>query len=199
MPESIRELYDAICAEVAIQKLTPALEHYAVGWVLFDIFERAEHEEARLGTSLSSAEFDKLALEITPGRIKRGVDEAQDEFGKAAASFMDHEMQNRIEDGINRSVVSEVKSVVSQVSIIKSQIDASINSPKAFFINVAAGLIGAAGFAVILIVASIIWDRDPSPIALAKKALHSPPSADRSEAQITDLPAAPPPSPAPPK
>jgi hypothetical protein len=177
MPETLRQLHKIIQEESGRQGLTSAQIHYAVGYILFDVFERADHEESRLGASLTPEAFDKLAAELAPRKISRSIETAQEEFGKAAAQFMDDEIQNRIAEAIDRSVVSEVKAIVGQIASL-------ISGSKVFWWNVAASVLGGVFLAVSLIVAAVIWDRDPSPIAAAKHAMH----AQTSSLQLTDEP-----------
>lgn len=85
MPEGLNDLYDRIVRETHEQDLTDAQAHYAIGYLLFDVFERARHEKERKNREITGELLDELAAEVPHGRIVRGVAEAQDEFGIAAA------------------------------------------------------------------------------------------------------------------
>lgn len=182
MPENLKDLYHRIWDEAQTSGLSVAQRHYAVGWIFFDLFERVEHEEKRNGGALSADALNGLACEIPDGRITRSIEEAQEEFGRAAAQFMEDEIQSRIASEIDRSVVAEVKT-------IKSDLKSYTGSLKAFLMNVTAGITAGLAFAVILMILGTIWESDPSPVHLEKSLLG---------AGSTNPPAAPPPPPAPP-
>jgi len=111
MPDNLTGLYRKIWEEAQQSGLSLAQTHYAVGWILFDLFERAEHEEKRTGCKPTAEIIDRCAAEIPDGKISRSIDEAQDEFGKAAANFMEDAIQIRNEAAIAASVVTEVRAI----------------------------------------------------------------------------------------
>lgn len=160
MPNSLRELFDNIRSEADTQELSSHQACYAIGWIFFDIFERADHDEKNNGVRVSSSDLDRYAKDLPPTKIQRDVFESQQEFGRAAADFMEPEIQNRIEIAIESSIVSTVKSYTV--------------GWKTFVANVMAGLISGILFAAITFAGYYYVKVDPSINATIKAEVHSP-------------------------
>ncbi len=49
MPNTVKELYQYILDEAERQEVSSGVMTYAVGWIFFDLFERADHEASQRG------------------------------------------------------------------------------------------------------------------------------------------------------
>jgi hypothetical protein len=179
MPETIRELYDSIVKEGREQGLSGPQRMYAVGWIFYDLFERASHDEKK-GIVVTAEHFDRYAAELPVSKIARDVEEAQEEFGRVAAEFMDEEIQNRVRYSVDNSILKEIKSFTG--------------SFKSFCLNVTAGVVAGFVFAALLFFCARIYEKDASPKQIVDTILNS----DQPR-HATNPPAALPPSPAPSK
>jgi hypothetical protein len=156
MPGNLRQLYDHIAKECEEQNLQTAQQMYAVGWIFYDIFERASHDEKQ-GMPVKPEDFDRYARDLADTKISRDIDEAQQDLGRVAAYFMEDEIQNRIKRAIDDSVVAVVK--------------ANTSGWKPFWTNVIAGVVAGAIFAAITIGGYIFVRLDPSLNAIVKDRL----------------------------
>jgi len=156
MPSNLRDLHDYIFKVSKDGGLSIPQCNYAVGWIFFDLFERAQHEESR-GASLLSSDFDRFAKELAPAKIERDIYEAQQEFGRAAAEFMAPEIEKRIKTAIEGSIVAIVRANTAGI--------------KPFAINVTAGVVAGVIFAAITVSCYFFVKIDPSISAIAKAEL----------------------------
>jgi hypothetical protein len=180
MPENIRGLYDAIRREGHQQGLSSPQITYAVGWIFYDLFERATHDEQK-GVNVTAETLDKYATDLPVGKISRDIDDAQEEFGRVAAAFMEDEIELRIKEATHSSIMKEIKSYTSSV--------------RTFFSNILAGIISGFLFAVILVIMGRIYERDPSPVAISKEIIDGP-LATPGPKPATEFPQSPAPAPA---
>ncbi len=148
MPDTLRELHAAILTKGKEDRLSGPQITYAVGWIFFDLFERASHDEAK-GVAVSADILDRYAADLPQPKIERDIEEAQQDFGQVAAAFMDEEIQSRINAAIERSILHEIKSYTG--------------SFKAFCLNVTAGVVAGFVFAALLFFCARIYEKDPSP------------------------------------
>jgi hypothetical protein len=142
MPNSLRELHETIVEECDKNGLSLPQIHFAVGWIFHDVFERADHDEANNGITVGPGDFDRYAKDIPGYKILRDIHEAQQVFGRSAASFMEDEIQKRISEAIDNSVVSTVRSFTTWW--------------KPFLVNVSAGVVAGVLFAAITL-AGYFW------------------------------------------
>jgi len=154
MPNSLRELHACVISEASNEGLSPSQTCYALGWIFYDIFERADHDQENNNVVITPSDFDRYSRDIPLHKIRRDIAESQQEFGRAAADFMEPEILKRISVAIDESVVSTVKAYTS--------------GWKTFFANVSAGIISGILFAVITFAAYKYVEVDPSLNAAGK-------------------------------
>lgn len=121
----LRELYDRINQECKDADFSTSQDRYDVGWIFFDIFERADHD-TKNGITVGPLDFDRYSNDLADTKITRDIADSQPDFGLAAATFMEGEIQRRIKDAIENSIVQTVR--------------ANTSGLKPFLTNVAAGL-----------------------------------------------------------
>ena len=141
------------------QDLSPGVRHYALGWLMFDLFERAEHEEKKNGQKSSTADLDLYVSQTPVGKFERDIEEAQQYFGQFAYDFMESDTQRRIRQAIDDSIVQTVKAATS--------------GWKALTLNILSGVISAALFAAITVAGYYYVKSDPSPNAVGKAIVDS--------------------------
>jgi hypothetical protein len=151
MPDNIRELNDFIWSKTTTEQISNAAAFFAVGWILSDIFERCDHEEKEHQAPITAADIDKFVRDLPLQKIERDMYEAQQQFGRDAASFMEPEIQRRIEQEIDRSVVKTIQASSVDLKGAVSQVAADVRTAtsgwKAFGMNVIAGVIAGVIFA----------------------------------------------------
>jgi hypothetical protein len=169
MPATLRDFHRHINAVSESLGLSPAEQMFVVGWLFADIFELADHEEAK-GAVVGAVDLDRFARGVPETKIRREVCNAQQAFGQAAAAFMEKEIQIRIRTAMDQSIVTAVREYT--------------NSRKAFFLNVTAGVVSGVIFAALILFGNNIAMHDPSPIqlghALEQRLSNSSPSAAKA-------------------
>jgi len=157
MPNSQRELFKYIWDKADNEEISRGVAIYAIGWLFFDLFERADHEEQLTHALVTPADLDRFARDLPTNKIDRDIGDAQQAFGVAAAEFMEEDTKRRIAAAIDASVVSTVRGYTSSL--------------KAFGLNVLAGVVSGALFAAASLGLYFYVHVDPSINNIGKGAL----------------------------
>lgn len=157
MPNSQRELFKYIWDKADNDEISRGVAIYAIGWLFYDLFERADHEEQLTNALVTPADIDRFARDLPTNKIDRDIGDAQQAFGTAAAEFMEEDTKRRIASAIDASVVSTVRGYT--------------NSLRAFGLNVLAGVISGLLFAAVSLGLYFYVRVDPSINNVGKAAL----------------------------
>ena len=105
LAESLKELYDYIQAKVDEEEISPAVGLYAIGWILFDLFEWLDLQKSRNpDVPLSPGLIDQWVREQPDAKIDREIENAEQSFGQAAILATEQETQRRITEAVNNSI-----------------------------------------------------------------------------------------------
>ena len=154
MPNTVKELYEYIVHESARQQVSAGVMTYAVGWIFYDLFERADHEASQNGNAIKAEDLDRFAKEIPVTKLNRDIEDAQQEFGRVASAYLEDETERRIRAAVDSSILLQIRQYTS--------------GWKSFGMNVIAGVIAGLIFAAITIFGYFIVRVDPSINGAAK-------------------------------
>ena len=71
MPNTVKELYQYILDEAGRQQVSAGVTTYAVGWIFYDLFERADHEALQNGGTIKAEDLDRFAKEVPTTKLGR--------------------------------------------------------------------------------------------------------------------------------
>jgi hypothetical protein len=159
----------------------------AFGSYSFDKFAWMKHFEDISGRPPTDAEVTVWIQQLPPSRLDEIRVWAEQFFDTAARAYMRDEIDQLLLDSEKAATVAAVKSSNEAVearvtdaaealrtafSATSKELKESVSFKNTWLPNVFIGLISSFLFALLIIGASLIFARDPSPIALAKK-VHS--------------------------
>ena len=149
MAENLKELYDYVSAKVEQEEISAAVGLYAVGWILFDLFEWLDlQKERNPNEPLSPELIDRWVREQPEGKIDREIENAEQSFGQAAILATEEETERRITEAINNSIISQIRQFTS--------------GWKVFGLNILAGVVAGLIFAALAIFLYLYVSIDPS-------------------------------------
>src|SRR5258708_35043026 len=154
MPDDLKALHTYIRQKAIDGEISNGVATYAVGWIFFDIFERATHEEEVNKIPVNPADFDRFVKDLPLAKIDRDIFDAQQSFGSDAAGFMEEETERRIRASIDNSIVATVKGFTS--------------GWKSFSLNVIAGVVAGLIFAAVSLGLYFLVIVDPSVTTIGK-------------------------------
>jgi hypothetical protein len=147
--ENLKELYDYIDAKVAQEEISGAVGLYAVGWILYDLFEWLDlQKERNPDLPLSPGLIDQWVREQPNTKIDREIENAEQNFGQAAVLATEEETQRRMTEAVNNSILAQVKQFTS--------------GWKAFGLNILAGIVAGLIFSALAIYLYVYVLIDPS-------------------------------------
>lgn len=130
-----------------------------------DKYEWIAHREATDNYPPSDADVERWIRDLPDTRLKAIQDQAVAGFDVAARAYMQSVIEETSRKAVDISILAEVKRMTSFGAT--------------FWLNVLVGVVSSAAFAIIVLAAAVIADKDPSLIGLGK----------RIEAPITTPPA----------
>lgn len=155
VPNSLKELFEYVWRKIDKGEISRGVAFYSLGWLLFDLFERCDNEEARKKIKLKGDDIDRFVQDMAVVKIERDIEEAQQSFGKDAFDFMEADTQRRIRQEVDRSIVATVREFTS--------------GWKTFGTNVAAGVVAGLVLAAISLFLYFVVKYDPSTNAIGKE------------------------------
>jgi hypothetical protein len=151
MPANDKEVFDYFRKDAST---LAEVDYLAYASYAFDKFAWMEKFTELTGAPASAAQVDHWIAQLPDSRLDEIQQAAVDYFDRAARTYMKPETERAIEEAVNRSILSAVQSATS--------------FKQTFWPNLFVGIVASFAFAVIIIVASSIFARDPSPLALYK-------------------------------
>lgn len=160
MANSLRELHQFVRDQAREQGLSRGVTLFAVGWIFYDLFERADHEEKQNGCAVTTTDLDRYVRETAVTKVLRDLDQSQSEFGRDAYDFMEEEIRRQVQVGIDQSILAQIRGYTT--------------GWKAFGMNVLAGLVSGVLFAAITFGGYLYVRADPSMSGMGKGFVESP-------------------------
>jgi hypothetical protein len=113
----------------------------------------------------SPAEIDSWISQLPNSRLDEIQEWAVDYFAGAARAFTAEETKREVERGINASILTEVR---THNQSVLGTVTSATSFKSTWWQQLLVGIIASFVFAVLIILASAIFARDPSPLALYK-------------------------------
>jgi hypothetical protein len=151
MPANDREVFEYFQRD---DDTISEVELLAYASYALDKYEWMKKFEELHGTSPTQAEIDDWINHLPDSRLEETFDQALSFFDTAAREFLKDEIDTATKKAVDDSILSEVKRHTSFRST--------------WLLNVFCGIVASLAFSLLVIVMSLIFSHDPSPIALFK-------------------------------
>jgi hypothetical protein len=135
-------------------------------------YDWAAHFEGREGRSPTAQEVDRWIADLPNSRLDGLRDAAVSLFDLAARAYLAADM-----DEVARAARDEA--IVRQVSAIEGRVRKATSFWRTLLPNLVVGVFASLIFSVLIIVAAMIFAKDPSPFALLRS-LQPPPASPAS-------------------
>lgn len=146
----------------------------------FDKFEWMEKFAENHGQQPTEAEINKWISELPDSRLDEMREWAQNFFENAARAYLEEEHKEALQQAINSALVVSVRdnneavksAVIASNEEAQRRVEGALSFKNTWLPNVFLGVISSFLFAILIVLASIIFTKDPSPIALIKSVSH---------------------------
>ena len=142
------------------------VDYLAFAAYAFAKFEWYDKFKSQNGADPDQNEVNKWVSELPDSRLDEIHQTAGRVFRNAAREYMAEEIKIKIQKAISASIDTEIK---RHNKIIEDHLASSTSFKSNVLPNAGYGIISSFIFAVIIILASLIVTKDPSPIALYKQ------------------------------
>jgi hypothetical protein len=151
MPADDRAVYEYFCSDPAYPVEVNWLAYASFA---FDKYEWVRHFEAREGRAPDESELDRWIADLPESRLVEIRSTAAAFFEEAAQRFMQPEIEQQLRAARESGVIDVVRRATSFRST--------------FLPNLVVGVVASVMFSVLIILAAVIFERDPSPFAFFK-------------------------------
>lgn len=165
MPIADKRVFDYFSAN---EETAQEVDYLAFASYAFAKFEWYERFLSQHGTEPDQAELDKWADELPDSRLDEIHSNATRVFRSAARIYMAERIKEAEAKAISGSVLSEVQRSNKEV---ERYVRAATSFSKNLLPNIGLGILTSFIFSVFIILASLIFTSDPSPIALYKRVI----------------------------
>jgi hypothetical protein len=131
------------------------------------------HIEAMGGVAPSAAEVDRWIVELPTSRLEGFLEDAIDHFDLAARAYMAEDLADVAEAARDNAVVREV--TASNAALL-AQVQKVTSFKSTLWPNLFLGVGASFVFSLVIILAGMIFNRDPSPFAWFHSAPAAPPA-----------------------
>lgn len=146
----------------------------------FDKFEWMDKFSKKNGRQPTATEIDSWISELPDSRLDEMREWAQNFFEAAARAFLEDEHREAVQNASNSAVVATVRdnnqllraAVMSSNEELGRRVERALSFTNTFAPNIFIGIISSFLFAIIIVLAALIFAKDPSPIALVKSLAH---------------------------
>ena len=136
-------------------------------------YEWMAHVETRDGSAPSQSDVIRWIADLPDSYLETIRLYAIDSFDLAARSYMAAEIERAVESARDDAIVREIRA--SNEAIV-AQVTRATAFGSTFLPNLFIGVVASVAFSVLVIGASLIFARDPSPFALYRGLQPSPPA-----------------------
>ena len=152
------------------------IDFLAFGSYSFDKFEWMEKYAEINGQGPDPAEIERWISQLPNSRLEEMSEWASNFFDNAARAYLEEEHREDVQKAVDGAVLTSIrdsneavgKSVEASTSELKSFVATALSFRSTFWPNVFIGLVSSLVFSVLIILAAVVFAKDPSPIALAK-------------------------------
>lgn len=160
MPANDREVYQHFHVHGGASPEVIALAYAGYAKAKYDW---VAHIEARRGTPPLPEEVDRWITDLPDSRLEDLRQDAIDFFDLAARAYMAAEIESAVETARDAAVIREVRA--SNQALV-AQMRKATAFGSTFLSNLFVGIVASFAFSFLIIAASLIFTRDPSPFAL---------------------------------
>ncbi len=139
------------------------------------------HYQDRFGRPPDAPEIEDWIQNLPDSRLSAILAEAVAYFGELAAAYMEPRIAAERQKAIDSSIVGDVQGMVAQVK-------KAMSFWSTFWANVAAGIVASFVFALLIVFAALIFNKDPSPFSFLRQPQ---PAATPASTPAPSLPARP--------
>lgn len=162
MPADDREVYEHFNSRPDDPAEVIALAYAGYAKAKYDW---VAHVEARHNRSPSSEEVDRWIADLPDSRLEDLRQDAIDFFDLAARAYMAGEMERAVKEARDEAIVREVRGSNQQV---QARVEQATGFGSTFWPNLFVGVVASFAFSLLVILASLIFTRDPSPFAILR-------------------------------
>lgn len=168
MPANDREVYDRFNARPDDPPEVIALAYAGYAKAKYDW---VAHIEAREGRPPSPEAVDRWIADLPDSRLEDLRQDAIDFFDLAARAYMAADLERAVEQARDDVLVREVRASNQQV---QARVEKATGFGRTFWPNLFIGVVASFAFSLLVILATLIFTRDPSPFALFRGAQEPP-------------------------
>jgi hypothetical protein len=159
MPASDRDVYQHFHARKDGREVN-ALAYAGYAKAKYEWFA---HVEARTGRQPSPEEVDRWIADLPDSRLEQLRQEATDLLDLAARAYMAADIEKAVAAARDDAIIREVRASNEALS---ARLQTATAFGTTFFANLFIGVVASFAFSLLVIAASLIFARDPSPFAL---------------------------------
>ncbi len=179
MPASDRDVYRHFYAR---SDDPPEIVALAYAGYASEKYEWFAHVEARTGRAPSPEEVDRWIADLPDSRLESHRQDAIDLFDLACKAYMAADIDKAVAAARDDAIVREVR---ASNEALAARLQTATSFGSTFIANLFIGVIASFAFSLLVIVASLIFARDPSPFALYRSLQ---PAATQSRPPIPSAP-----------
>jgi hypothetical protein len=170
VPKSDREVYQYFADNELTLQEVDYLAYASFAVAKFDWFDKFIDTHGREPTQ---DEINAWISELPDSRLDEIHDTARRVFRSAAREYMAEQMKAAEKRAVDTSILAEIVRHNKQTT---DYVRSKMSFWRNLFPNIGIGFVSSVIFAVVIILASLIFTRDPSPIALYKSATQPAPA-----------------------
>ena len=167
MPTNDREVHQHFYSRVDDPPEVAALAYAGYAKAKYDW---VAHFEARESHPPTSAEVDRWIADLPASRLDDLRQDAIDFFDLAARAYMASDIERAAEAARDEAIVMEVRTAAAAITVsgerVQDRVERATSFRSTFWPNVFIGIVASFAFSFLVIAASIVFTRDPSPFAL---------------------------------
>ncbi len=162
MPDADRRIFDYFAANAETAQEVDYLAYASYAFAKFEWFEKYVD---RHGVEPDQAEIDRWVAELPDSRLDEIHDTASRVFHSAASLYMAERMEQARVQAVLDSIDTEIR---RHNAALERTVRSATSFRENLLPNIGAGILSSVIFSIVIILASLIFTRDPSPIAIYK-------------------------------
>jgi hypothetical protein len=159
MPESDQEVFEHFRADYSGNREIALLAYAGYAQAKYDW---VNHQLAKRGQAPSENEVARWIADLPNSRLAEIYERAITTFKDAAEHYMKPTMEKERTEAVERAVSAEIREMLRRVERVSS-------FKMTFLPNLFTGIVASFAFALIVLVAAVIYQHDPSVFALSKR------------------------------
>ena len=162
MPDADRRIFDYFAANAETAQEVDYLAYASYAFAKFEWFDKYV---ARHGVEPDQAEIDRWVSELPDSRLDELHDAASRVFRSAARIYMAERMKEAQAKAVLDSIDTEIK---RHNLALERTVRSATSFRENLLPNIGIGILSSVIFSIVIILASLIFTKDPSPISIYK-------------------------------